>query len=78
MSSDAVDEDLEPFEKFHKDGSLWARGHKVEGAMHGYWEFFRTDGSVMRSGTFDRDRQVGEWTTYDRAGNVAKTTQFGE
>jgi antitoxin component YwqK of YwqJK toxin-antitoxin module len=44
--------------------------------MHGYWEFFRKDGSLMRSGYFDEDKQVGIWTTYDRNGNVVKTTDF--
>ena len=75
---DAVSEDdLEPYEKFHKDGSLWARGQLLNGVMHGHWEFFRKDGTVMRSGTFDRERQVGEWTTYDKHGAPFKVTDFG-
>jgi antitoxin component YwqK of YwqJK toxin-antitoxin module len=45
--------------------------------MHGYWEFFRTDGSLMRSGSFDHGKQVGEWKTYARDGRLVKTTQFG-
>jgi len=49
----------------------------VNGAMHGHWEYFRKDGSLMRSGTFDRDGQVGEWIAYDKAGDPAKVTQFG-
>ncbi|WP_061963103.1 toxin-antitoxin system YwqK family antitoxin [Demequina aurantiaca] len=69
-----VDEDLEPYEKFHKDGSLWARGQFLEGKMHGYWEYFRVDGTIMRSGSFDRDVQVGEWTTYDKQGAPYKVT----
>jgi antitoxin component YwqK of YwqJK toxin-antitoxin module len=66
-----------PHEKFHRDGSLWGRGHLVNGAMHGHWEFFRKDGTLMRSGAFDRDGQVGEWITYDKAGDPSKVTQFG-
>jgi len=27
----------------------------------------------MRSGHFDRGKQVGEWTTYDKAGQAFKT-----
>src|SRR6187551_3861842 len=42
----SVDEDLEPYEKRHKDGSVWARGQQLEGRMHGYWEFFRVDGTL--------------------------------
>jgi len=44
--------------------------------MHGEWEFLRKDGSVMRSGLFERGRQVGTWRTFDRAGKVVKETQF--
>jgi antitoxin component YwqK of YwqJK toxin-antitoxin module len=44
--------------------------------MHGPWEFFRKDGSLMRAGRFDRGRQVGLWRTYDRSGTVVKETTF--
>lgn len=71
------DDDLEPYEKLHRDGSLWARGQLLEGAEHGYWEFFRKDGTLMRSGTLDRGAQVGEWTTYDKAGAPYKVTDMG-
>lgn len=72
-----IDEDLEPYEKFHADGSLWARGQLLEGKMHGPWQFFRKDGTLMRSGSFDRERQVGEWTTYDKHGAPYKVTDLG-
>jgi hypothetical protein len=45
--------------------------------MHGAWEFFRTDGSLMRSGLFERGRQVGPWRTFDRGGRLVKETTFG-
>jgi antitoxin component YwqK of YwqJK toxin-antitoxin module len=44
--------------------------------MHGFWEFFRKDGSLMRSGYFDRGVQVGVWTTYTRDGHPHKETKF--
>ncbi len=44
--------------------------------MHGYWEWYRTDGSLMRSGNFNQGTQIGEWTTYDRTGRVVKVTQL--
>jgi hypothetical protein len=28
----------------------------------------------MRSGTFEKGQQVGEWTTYDRSGKVVRVT----
>lgn len=70
------DSELEPYTKYHRDGSVWARGQLLEGKMHGHWEFFRLDGTMMRSGTFDREQQVGEWTTYDKAGVPYKVTQM--
>ena len=43
--------------------------------MTGYWEWFRKDGSKLRSGSFDeKGEQVGEWTTYDKQGEVYKVT----
>jgi antitoxin component YwqK of YwqJK toxin-antitoxin module len=45
--------------------------------MHGYWEFFRKDGTLMRSGSFDLGNQIGIWTTYDQAGHPYQETDFG-
>jgi antitoxin component YwqK of YwqJK toxin-antitoxin module len=50
----------------------------LDGVMHGDWQFFRLDGSLMRSGTFDRGRQVGVWRTFDRTGHLVKETTFRE
>jgi antitoxin component YwqK of YwqJK toxin-antitoxin module len=58
----------------HKDGSLWAKGQSIDGVQVGYWEWFRKDGTKLRSGHFDNGQQTGEWTTYDRAGKVYKVT----
>jgi len=71
-----VDGQPVPFEKRHKDGSLWARGQTFEGQPTGYWEWFRKDGVKMRSGWFEAGQQVAEWTTYDRDGQVYKVTRF--
>jgi hypothetical protein len=62
---------------YHRDGSVWGRGQKTaEGVMCGFWEWFRKDGTKMRSGYFENGEQVGEWTTYDRKGRVVKVTQM--
>lgn len=63
-----------PFVKHHKDGSLWARGQMLDGRMIGYWEWFRKNGTKLRSGWFENGEQCGEWTTYDKAGTPYKTT----
>lgn len=59
---------------YHKGGSIWAKGPKLVGELHGYWEWFRKDGTKMRSGHFHRGAKTGEWTTYDAKGNVYKVT----
>ncbi|MGY1688731.1 toxin-antitoxin system YwqK family antitoxin [Geodermatophilus sp. SYSU D01105] len=64
-------------EEFHRNGSLRARGPVVDGRPHGYWEWFRLDGTTLRSGSFDRGREVGEWTTYDKSGAPYKVTDRG-
>lgn len=60
----------------HKDGSVWARGQTLEDLPTGYWEWFRVDGTKLRSGHFEAGEQVGEWTTYDKKGQVYKVTQI--
>jgi antitoxin component YwqK of YwqJK toxin-antitoxin module len=45
--------------------------------MHGEWTFYRADGSVMRTGSFDRGRQVGVWRTFTRAGTLVSETDHG-
>jgi len=65
-----------PHTQLHKDGSVWAQGQTLDGEMHGYWEWFRRDGVIMRSGSFDRGEQVGVWTTYNPLGKPHKVTQM--
>lgn len=60
----------------HKDGTLWARGPLLDGKPSGYWEWFRKDGTKLRSGHFEAGEQVGEWTTYDKTGEVYKVTRI--
>jgi antitoxin component YwqK of YwqJK toxin-antitoxin module len=61
----------------YRDGTVKARGSRLNGELHGTWKFFRLDGSLMRSGHFDRGRQVGVWNTYRRDGTLVKSTDFG-
>jgi antitoxin component YwqK of YwqJK toxin-antitoxin module len=60
----------------HKDGSIKARGNTADGELTGYWEWFRKDGTRMRSGYFENGKQVGEWTTYDASGKPFKVTKM--
>ena len=60
--------------EYHKDGSIWAKGKALDGRLHAYWEWFRKDGTKLRSGYFEKGKQVSEWTMYDKNGNVYKVT----
>jgi len=61
----------------YDNGGIRFRGSNLDGEMHGAWEFFRKDGSLLRSGEFERGRQVGRWRTFDREGRLVKETDFG-
>jgi len=61
----------------YPSGTIKSEGFLIDGEMHGEWAFYRLDGSVMRTGRFDRGRQVGPWRTFDRAGKLVKETDFG-
>jgi antitoxin component YwqK of YwqJK toxin-antitoxin module len=63
---------------YYDDGGVRYHGFQLEGEMHGAWEFFRKDRSVMRGGEFDRGKQVGVWRTFDRSGRVVKETDFSK
>ena len=66
------------FIKYHNDGTPWAKGKMLGDQPDGYWEWFRKDGVIMRSGNFDKGKQTGEWTTYDKQGQVYKVTKMKE
>jgi len=64
------------FIKRHNDGSIWAKGTMAGSKPEGYWIWFRKDGTKLRSGYFEKGKQVGDWTTYDKNGNVYKVTRM--
>jgi antitoxin component YwqK of YwqJK toxin-antitoxin module len=68
--------DAEPHQAFYPSGVLKMKGFHLDGEMHGAWEWYRTDGTIMRTGQFDRGKQVGVWRTFERSGSVVKETDF--
>jgi antitoxin component YwqK of YwqJK toxin-antitoxin module len=61
--------------KYHANGvTRWSKGKVVDGQPDGYWEWYRPDGTLKRSGHFKVGEAVGEWTTYDDEGKVYKVT----
>lgn len=65
---------MKAYTKYHNDGSIWVKGFMIDGVPEGYFEWFRKDGSKMRSGSFEKGKQVGEWVTYNKEGKVVKET----
>jgi len=54
-----------PHVEHYGNGVVKLEGFHRDGEMDGAWAFYRTDGSLMRSGTFDR------------SGAMVKETDFG-
>lgn len=61
--------------KYHANGkTMWSKGKMIDNQPDGYWEWYRHDGTIKRSGYFDQGEPVGEWITYDSKGNKYKAT----
>lgn len=61
--------------KYHANGkTVWSKGKIVDGQPEGYWEWYRADGTVKRSGHFEKGEPVSDWVTYDSKGEPYKTT----
>jgi antitoxin component YwqK of YwqJK toxin-antitoxin module len=67
---------LSTVDPFYDNENPRFKGEYLNNEMHGFWEFFRKDGSLMRSGSFDNGTQVGIWKTFDRDGKLVKETKF--
>jgi antitoxin component YwqK of YwqJK toxin-antitoxin module len=62
--------------KYHANGkTMWSKGMIVDGQPEGYWQWYRLDGTLKRSGYFKEGEPVGEWTTYDSQGLPYKVTK---
>ena len=68
-----VSKEISPF---YENGLPRFRGEYLNDEMHGPWEFFRKDGTLMRSGEFNLGVQVGTWRTFDRAGVIVSEKVF--
>ncbi|MFC0475508.1 hypothetical protein ACFFHF_09625 [Robertmurraya beringensis] len=61
--------------KYHANGkTIWSKGKIIDEMPDGYWEWYRIDGTIKRSGYFEMGEPVGEWITYDSKGEKYKTT----
>ena len=65
--------------KYHANGAtVWSKGKMLDDQPDGYWEWYRIDGTIKRSGHFEKGEPVGEWITYDDKGRKYKTTHKGK
>jgi antitoxin component YwqK of YwqJK toxin-antitoxin module len=46
----------------------------IDDKPDGYWEWYRADGTIKRSGYFEMGEPIGEWVTYDSKGEKYKTS----
>lgn len=61
--------------KYHANGrTMWSKGRLIGDKPDGYWEWYRIDGTLKRSGYFDKGVPVGDWITYDNKGHKYKAT----
>ena len=61
--------------KYHANGTtMWSKGKMVDNQPEGYWEWYRPDGTIKRSGHFEKGESIGEWITYDEEGKKYKIT----
>ena len=61
--------------KYHANGAtIWSKGKIVNDKPEGYWEWYRLDGTIKRSGYFEMGEPVGEWITYNSEGKKHKIT----
>lgn len=62
--------------KYHANGvTRWSKGRMVNDLPEGYWEWYRPDGTLKRSGYFSAGQPTGEWITYNSNGEVYKITK---
>lgn len=62
--------------KYHANGeTVRSKGKFVEDQPEGYWEWYRIDGIINRSGHFNQGTPTGEWITYDKEGKIYKITK---
>ncbi len=62
--------------RLYSNGFEQSKGAMRGSEMHGAWQWFRKDGSLMRTGQFKNGAQVGTWETWDRNGQLVKTSSF--
>lgn len=47
------------------------KGEMQDGAQHGHWQCFYTNGKVREEGDFQKGQKVGHWKFYHENGNIA-------
>jgi antitoxin component YwqK of YwqJK toxin-antitoxin module len=70
------DDELVEAVDLYPNGRVRFRGANLGGQVHGPWEFYRADGSLMRAGSLERGKQIGVWRAFDRSGAIVKETHF--
>ena len=63
--------------KYHANGqTIWSKGKIINDQQEGYWEWYRIDGTIKRSGHFksgepvDSERLISQNNLYQGAGEL--------
>jgi antitoxin component YwqK of YwqJK toxin-antitoxin module len=63
--------------KYHANGkTIWSKGKILNDQPDDYWEWYRLDATLKRSGNFKNGLPIGEWITYDQKGKIYKKTNI--
>lgn len=58
----------QPCALLREDGTVAAKGFLVDSKKTGYWEWYRTDGTIKQSGYYSDDDPVSIWMIHDEVG----------
>lgn len=56
--------------EYRKDGTVRAKGARIDGKRDGYWKWYRKDGTKLKTGYFTQGKLTKDWMRYDRKGKL--------
>lgn len=74
---DAAGNEQGPWEEFHPNGKLRAKGEYLNAKRTGEWMFYHANGKTEQKGRYDKKgRPQGTWKWYYESGNLLREEQY--